>query len=298
MSTKNIIVVGVDGSQESLKAASWAADRAKLTDSTLEIVCAYALPSYTATNAEAGGGAISDTGIRESALAVVDEAEQHVSDRGITIKTHVEPGDPTGVLIKRSKEVAMIVVGSRGGGGFADRLLGAVSSSIPAYSYCPVVVVPVKDVDREFVPVKRIVVGVDGSRPSHGSFSRAVEEAKIWGAEVVAVEAVPMATSAGVLAWLPAAVDREAILKDVRDDLEKTAKKLSEETGVTVRAHALDGNPAALLAEFSSAVDMVVVGTRGRGGFAGLLLGSTSQSVIEQSQAPVLVVPTGHLKDE
>ena len=61
-----------------------------------------------------------------------------------------------------------------------------------------------------------------------------------------------------------------------------------------VARHALDGSPSSLLIEFSTAVDLVVVGTRGRGGFAGILLGSTSQTVIAHSTCPVMVVPSAH----
>ena len=67
---------------------------------------------------------------------------------------------------------------------------------------------------------------------------------------------------------------------------------------VTVRRHALDGNPAELLSEFSTAVDLIVVGSRGRGGFSGLLLGSTSQAVLSHASCPVLVVPSRHLKEK
>ena len=108
-----------------------------------------------------------------------------------------------------------------------------------------------------------------------------------------------MASGAGALAWLPAAVDREQVLADVRSGLDRAINEALEgHEGVTVRRHALDGNPAELLAEFSTAVDLVVVGSRGRGGFSGLLLGSTSQAVLSHASCPVLVAPTHHAKGE
>ncbi|MDO5746487.1 MAG: universal stress protein [Actinomycetaceae bacterium] len=292
MFDRNAIVVGVDGSAESLEAVDWACARAKISGMDIEVLCAYALPSYTAASMESGMAVIDDEAIRSSAIAVVEEAAEHARTYGVNVRSIVEPGDPTGILIKMSKEVKMIVVGTRGGGGFADRLLGAVSSAIPAHSFCPVVVVPRHKEGAEFTPVQRIVVGVDGSKPSQTSLQVAIKEAQLWGAELTAVQAVPMAASAGVLAWLPAAVDREAILKDVRSELREMADTLTQDNNVTVRTHALDGNPAGLLSEFSTAVDLVVVGSRGRGGFAGLLLGSTSQTVLEHSVSPVMVVPT------
>ena len=108
-----------------------------------------------------------------------------------------------------------------------------------------------------------------------------------------------MASGAGALAWLPAAVDREQVLADVRSGLDRAINEALEwHENVTVRRHALDGNPAELLSEFSTAVDLIVVGSRGRGGFSGLLLGSTSQAVLSHASCPVLVVPSRHLKEK
>lgn len=293
MAGKPNILVGVDGSREALQAAEWAAARAKINNAQLQLVCAYALPSYTAASMESGFAVIDNDVIRASAQTVVDETLTHLAKLGYQAEGRVEPGDPTAVLVQLSEQADLIVVGTRGTGGFADRLLGATSSALPAYSRCPVVVVPGRGADQQFTPVKKIVIGVDGSRRSRKSLRRAIEEAALWGAQLTAVDAVPMASSAGVLAWLPATVDRESILRDVRDELKAICKAESAGSGVEIHAHALDGNPAALLTEFSTAVELVVVGTRGRGGFAGVLMGSTSQSVLAHSTCPVLVVPTG-----
>src|SRR5690625_2387846 len=101
-----------------------------------------------------------------------------------------------------------------------------------------------------------------------------------------------------MLGWLPAAVDSEALLADAKEGLDVAVNQaLVGHEGVTVRRHALDGSGAALLSEFSSAVDLVVVGSRGRGGFAGMLLGSTSQQVLHHTACPVMVVPT-RVQDE
>ena len=138
----------------------------------------------------------------------------------------------------------------------------------------------------------RIVVGVDGSESARKALRWAVKEAEAWGAELTAIAAVPMASGAGALAWLPAAVDREQVLTDVRSGLDRAvAAAVEGHSGVTVRRHALDGNAAQLMSEFSTAVDLVVVGSRGRGGFSGLLLGSTSQGVLSHAACPVMVVP-------
>ena len=279
MTDDKVVLVGVDGSPESFGAVDWAVARAALKGWRVHLLCAYSLPSFTTASLDGGYAVLDDTAIRSGAQAVLDEAVARARDKDVRVTSSLETGDPAGVLVDLSRQSVLTVVGTRGGGGFADRLLGTVSSALPAHSHCPTVVVPRHTEGAEFTPVRRIVVGVDGSSSARKALAWAVEEAEAWDAEVTAIAAVPMATGAGVLAWLPATVDREQVLADVRSGLDRAI------------AEALDGNAAELLAEFSTAVDLVVVGSRGRGGFSGLLLGSTSQGVLSHASCPVLVVP-------
>ena len=262
MTDDNVVLVGVDGSPESLAAVDWAVARAECQGWRVHILCAYSLPSFTTASLDGGYAALDDSAIRSGAQAVIDEAVERVKKSGVAVTSSLETGDPAGVLVDLSEEATLAVVGTRGGGGFADRLLGTVSSARRALKW-------------------------------------AVTEAEAWGAELTAIAAVPMASGAGALAWLPAAVDREQVLADVRSGLDRAINEALEgHEGVTVRRHALDGNPAELLAEFSTAVDLIVVGSRGRGGFSGLLLGSTSQAVLSHASCPVLVAPTHQAKGE
>lgn len=292
MSEDGVILVGVDGSPESLGAVDWAVARAARNDWRVHILCAYSLPSFTTASLDGGYAALDDTAVRSGAQAVVDEAVARVQGRNVVVTSSLETGDPAGVLVDLSGEAALAVVGTRGGGGFADRLLGTVSSALPAHAHCPTVVVPRHTEGAEYTPVRRIVVGVDGSESARKALRWAVHEAEAWEAELTAIAAVPMASGAGALAWLPAAVDREQVLADVRSGLDRAvADAVEGHPTVVVRRHALDGNAAELMAEFSTAVDLVVVGSRGRGGFSGLLLGSVSQGVLSHASCPVMVVP-------
>ena len=284
MGTSEVILVGVDGSKESFAAVKWAAERSKVRSCRLHIICTYAVASYAAATLDGGYAVLDDAALKEGASQIVKQ--------GVDLAKEV--GAPAGILIDMSREVDLIVVGSRGGGGFADRLLGTVSSALPAHAHCPVVIVPRHTSGKAFTPIERIVVGSDGSEGATSALKRAVDEAELWDARLTAVAAVPMTTGTTMMAWLPANIDRDKLLKDVKEGLDSAVDAALDGRQRKVARHALDGSPSSLLIEFSTAVDLVVVGTRGRGGFAGILLGSTSQTVIAHSTCPVMVVPSAH----
>ncbi|MDO8143966.1 MULTISPECIES: universal stress protein [unclassified Isoptericola] len=302
MTRPEVVLVGVDGSDASMHALDWAAAYAARVGWSLHVVCSYSLPSFTAASLDGGYAALDDTAIAEGAKAVLSEATARVEGIGVPVTGTVATGDAAGVLVEMSAEACLAVVGTRGRGGFTERLLGTVSSALPAHAHCPTVVVPYRqevaetddperrDGDR-IHDVRRIVVGVDGSPTAEIALRHAVEQAETWDAELVAVAGVPLGSGAGVLAWLPSQIDHEQILDDVKAGLDVIVDRVAaEHPGLTIKRHVLDGSGAELLTEFSGAADLVVVGSRGRGGFRGLLLGSTSQAVLHHSKCPVLVV--------
>lgn len=329
MTHHDVVLVGVDGSPPSLAALDWAGAYAKAHAMAVHLVCAYSVPSFTAAALDGGYAALDDTAIAEGARAVLDEALERVAPLGVRATSAVATGDAAAVLVELSREADLVVVGTRGRGGFAERLLGTVSSALPAHAHCPTVVVPYRRHDRTghgargvpaearrdaearhdadgeaagpppiAMPLRRIVVGVDGSQAAEVALARAVREAETWGAELTALTAVPIGTTTSFLAWLPSAIDHEAVLHDVGAGLDVVVDRaLVDHHDLQVRRHVLDGTAAQLLTEFSEAVDLVVVGSRGRGGFAGLLLGSTSQAVLHHASCPVMVVTT-KVRDE
>ena len=315
MTRSEVVLVGVDGSAASLHALDWATAYAHRVGWGLHIVCSYSLPSFTAASLDGGYAALDDTTIQEGAKSVLAEAEARVADAGVRATTEVATGDAAGVLVELSGDYGLAVVGTRGRGGFTERLLGTVSSALPAHARCPVVVVPLRaEANRgvswsqpgsgpgadaetsttaaaaEIREVRRIVVGVDGSPQAERALQHAILQANAWGAELTAVTGVPVGNS-GMLAWLPSNIDREQVLADIGAGMDVLVDKYeAQNPGLRIRRIVLDGTGAELLTEFSTASDLVVLGSRGRGGFRGLLLGSTSQAVLHHAACPVLVV--------
>lgn len=284
------IIVGVDGSAEAMDAARWAGALAQRAGAELTVLSTYAIASYSAAALDGGFAVVDDEALKQGAVSAANDAAAELADLGIEVQPVVALGDAVSVLT--AQDADLIVIGSHGRGGFADRLLGAVSSAVPAHARCPVVVVPPHQSGKPFMPIERIVVGVDGSGVSDRALGSAVDMADLWGAELTTIAAVPLGTGMEAISWLPVPVDRLQVISDIRDSLDASIDRATAGRDIRVSRHALDGNPAALLTEFSTAVDLIVVGTRGRGGFAGMLLGSTSQTVLQHSTCPVMTVPS------
>jgi nucleotide-binding universal stress UspA family protein len=139
-----------------------------------------------------------------------------------------------------------------------------------------------------------IVVGVDGSAGSAKALRFALEEARLRGAEVKAVGAWHVPAAAYETGWVPISVDPTDYEKIARAALEKTlADAGAADADVSVTSVVREGNAADVLIEEARGDDLLVVGTRGLGGFNGLLLGSVSQQCAHHATCPVAIVPNG-----
>lgn len=287
---ENTVAVGIDGSLASKAALEWAVAQAKARGAKLQLVCAYEMPSYASELLpNAAMFPVSDQGLMyRAAEKMVKEAAASVADSGLEVTWTLEFGDPTEILVELSKKVALIVVGGRESqtGKLADRLLRTVSSAVPSNAYCPTVVVPVNDAPVA-LPIKTIVVGVDGSKFAQTAMQRAVWEADRWNAKLIVVACVNTAAAT----WVPEGTFQESFLVEVEESVRDQLLEVDEGRDIDVHVHAVEGNPAQILTEFSSEVDLLIVGTRGRGGFTGLLLGSTSQNVLQETRCATMVVP-------
>jgi nucleotide-binding universal stress UspA family protein len=139
-----------------------------------------------------------------------------------------------------------------------------------------------------------IVVGVDGSKGSVHALEFALEEAKVRGAEVKAVSAWHVPVSTYNTGWVPVGIDPSDFERIARAALERSLKEAdAAESNVTVTPILREGQPADVLVAEAREADLLVVGSRGLGGFKGLLLGSVSQQCAHHASCPVAIVPNG-----
>lgn len=284
------VLVGVDGSEQSVSAARWAQREASLRGEPLTLVTAYTMPTFWGYGAEAGAAYPDDDRLREGVEALLRDVAGQLDADGVQPTLRVEVGDAAGVLVDLSKQASLLVSGSRGRGGFLGRLLGSVSSALPGHAHCPVAIIPAGVEASRAAAGVPVVVGVDGSEQGRAAALVAAEEARLRGAPLNLVVAVPPVSANA--AWLAVSLDEQARAKDMQELVDAGARWLSSEyPGLEVTGELVDGSPVDVMVEQTGTARLTVLGTRGLGGFAGSLLGSTSQGVAHHARGPVMVVP-------
>jgi nucleotide-binding universal stress UspA family protein len=275
------IVVGVDGSTSAHDAVGLAAAEALHRHRPLRVVHAQLLlPSDGLEDTER----LRD-GMRGDGWYRLHEAADTARDAapGVELDLRLETGDPATVLIRESTSAYEVVVGSRGAGGFAELLAGSTALTVSTHGHCPVTVV------RGTVPLRGpVVVGVDGTAASEPAIELAFDRAALDGADLIAVHVWhPRISGLG----LPLGeADRLALTSDHHRLLaERLAGWQEKYPDVHVERVVAEGHVAKRLADYSDTARLLVVGPRGRGGFAGLLLGSTSHALLHHAPCPVLV---------
>jgi nucleotide-binding universal stress UspA family protein len=232
---------------------------------------------------------------RDAAEGILEQtANQARSDHpGVTVNSTLVAGGGASTLVELSREASLVVVGSRGQGGFAGLMVGSVSAQVAMHSHAPVIVVrPGNTPGAGTISSSPVIVGVDGSAGSAGALAFAFDEA-----EARHVPLIPL------FAWshLPAGnLGPEGPLDHgLAQAREEASRMLAEAIAgwldkyphVRVSPTALyEVHPAWALIEASRRAGLLVVGSRGRGGFASLVLGSVSHSVIGHARCPVAVV--------
>jgi nucleotide-binding universal stress UspA family protein len=209
------------------------------------------------------------------------------------VETDLYAGVPADVLITESRIARLVVLGSRGTGGFAALLVGSVAVALSAHGYCPVVVIHTPAEDDEPPAAGPVVVGDDGSELSDAALTFAFEAAAARGVPLVAVHTWLDVNMAGTWTLLPDTIDWDWLQAQEQKRLtERIALWKDKYPQVHVRPIVVRDSPAHALLDHAAGAQLVVVGSRGRGVFAGLGLGSVSQTLLHHAECPVAVART------
>ncbi|MGY4711049.1 universal stress protein [Mycolicibacterium sp. CBM1] len=280
------ILVGVDGSAASNAAVRWAAQEAGSRNLALRLV--HVAPSPAVTNVlvpvPVEFEQWQDTQARQVLADAREVVDQVVAESGVPVRVgaDVYHATPVPTLVDLSKDAELIVVGSRGMGAFRRGLLGSISTGLIHHGHCPVVVVHDGEVPAGHLPV---VVGIDGSPASVAATELAFAEASRRGVDLVAVHAWSDDSLFAVpgVDWSAVASGEEEVLA------ERLAGMAERYPDVTVHRVVVRDQPARYLAEQARDAQLLVVGSHGRGGFAGMLLGSVSTALAHTVSIPLIV---------
>ena len=280
MTTNNAdrIVVGYDGHSDARTALTWAARTALLTSQPLVVVIATAVDDLVPQHSLLWGEHLDEA--RSSANHIVREAM--LPD--VAVELH--PGPTVPVLIEASRGAALLVVGSRGYGQMAGVLTGSVSQHVARHAECPVVVAR----PMHHPGSGRIVVGVDGSGGSDAAVEFACRRAEATEEEVVLIHGWHDPSATGTTRREVPETFMERIAQEEKRLADTLAGVRAVHPAIRVDAEAIPVAAWRALSDASANASLVVVGSRGRGAFTGMLLGSVSQQVMQHAQCPVAIV--------
>ena len=286
------IIVGVDGSEPSFEALRWAVHEARRRDADISIVSCYSVPAYGGFGGGVYPSSVDVDTMKDAAAAVVGRAVEAVGeiDPKVDVDAFTLLASPVLGVTDSAVDGDEIVVGATGHSGLVAGLLGSVAAGVTHRAHVPVIVVPAKSPVEIGDSMKKIVVGVDGSPEALLALDWAYREAQLSGAELTVVHAwiYPYPVSDASPREL-----RKPMEFDAQNELQASLDSLGARlTGGSVAVHSklCDDTPVeALLAECEDA-DLLVVGSRGRGGIRSRLLGSVSHTLVQHAMCPVVVV--------
>ncbi|MFI7583910.1 universal stress protein [Kocuria sp. M1N1S27] len=305
----DVVLVGIDGSDQARHALERALDEARAQNLSVRLVGAYPVIGVGDPGLEMR---FTEAVMKENADHLA-EARQTVEQAGLPVEVVEAGGDAAKAVVEQSGEAALVVMGKRGRGGALRGRLGSVSAAVAAHAKCPVIIVPESAENRhserhggsagDFAleaegPVKadeidftgKVVVGLDALGSRNPALWKAMEYAQEHG-KTLALVSVNGALS-GTPSWFQDEFNQARYFHEADRKLTQISEEIAaEHPGLTVEHHIFVGRPARILTNATRTADLVAVGSRGIGGFRGLLLGSVSQAVLENTAGPVMVVP-------
>ncbi|MFE6900026.1 universal stress protein [Streptomyces sp. NPDC057717] len=286
------LVVGVDGSESSMRAVNWAADEAVLRKVPLRLVYASLWERYEGAALAETLGTTSEQALEDN---ILDTAARRAQRRGADLKvtTEVLPEDAVSALLNEGRNACALVLGSRGRSRVAELLLGSVCLEVAARANCPVIVLRGgHDNQAGNGMLRRIALGVGEERQNSEALRFAFQEAQRRGAALDAVRAWRCPAHESVdhllLAGEPARLHEERAVEILESALNQFA---AEYPSVELRRRTAEGPARRVLLDASTRADLLVVGARRRQGHPGLQLGQVAHTALHHSRCPVVVVP-------
>jgi nucleotide-binding universal stress UspA family protein len=286
------VVVGVDGSSSSRSAIQWAAHEARMRNVPLTLVHVAVTPSWgpapwLLSNDPLPLPAEEDSALEKSTRKIIADSIKIAEDsiHGTEIRSEIFFSVPVPTLVDLSKDAQMVVVGRRGQHRLRGVLLGSVSTGMMHHAHCPVAVIgdaaPIAPKDLR----RPVVVGIDGSPASDLATAIAFDEASWRGVDLVAIHAWrdPDLSKGMSMEW---SAQQSIAGKKLAERLAGWRERYPD---VTVHPRVAWDNPASHLLDEAKSAQLVVVGSHGRGGFAGMVLGSVSTAVAQAARIPVIV---------
>ncbi|WP_328624345.1 universal stress protein [Streptomyces sp. NBC_00353] len=284
------VVVGVDGSEGSLRALDWAAAEAARQRLPLRVIHASLWEHYEGLRPTFDTERPAEQILAEHLVASAQERAQRLHSE-VSVVADVQPEDPVTALVQESHEATLVVLGSRGRGRIAGMLLGSVGLALAGRSHCPVVVIPTTPPGTQPKP-GRIVVGIGDAAGPSAAAHFALEQAASRHGELIAVRAwrcpAHEAMDHPLLSGSPASAHRqqaEEHLENVLAVLDRTG------SDAVIDRSVVQGPAHQALIEAATGAELLVVGARRGSGRHGLHLGPVNHAVLHYSPCPVAVVP-------
>jgi len=297
--TSKPIVVGYDGSPGARAALDFAMQTARPAKLAVTLVHAWS-PSPPPSPFATGYSGPGDRELAAAGEAILAEGLDRVRGSAVDLEVSgvLARGAAATALLGSAELASMLVVGSRGLGGFSGLLLGSTGLQVASHATCPVVVVRPPDPDIAPGPeAGRVVVGVDGSPAAEAALAFALEQASWRGVGLTAVLSLAIPAFSG--AGHPGLTPQDVLLADSETGRTLLTESLADwqvkYPDVDIRTHVDSRQAAQALMERSAGALLLVVGSRGVGGFRSLVLGSVSHSVLHHAHGPVAVVHQDNL---